>query len=505
MEESAPQFTDGPPGSLAASVYNIFVPLRQGRQLAFNSASGALAVWEATDKSHFERLCQGADETGELARDMVRGGFLVDRGIDELDRLEERYQAHRLDQHGLMLTIAPTLACNFGCDYCFQGQDKPGETMSLEVQDAILAMVERSVPRLRHMGVAWYGGEPLLRLGVIESLSDRLIALCRRHGIQYSAMIVTNGYKLDLAAAKSLYQRGVTQAQVTLDGAPEYHDQRRTLLSGKPTFARIAANLRAVADAVPLALSIRVNIDARNHDQAYALIDTLAEQGLGGRKHVRMYFAPVEAITQGCHVVEDHCLTKSDYGRLETELYRYGHAKGLASLPYPSRFHGVCGAVRPHGFVITPTGDVHKCWDTVTWPRYAIGTVFDPDGLHRSEEARRWLRWTPFDNDTCRNCKILPNCAGACAYKFLHADQTRGEAAILPCPSWKHNLNERLLLMAEKQGAISPGDYDPHDVKTDPAQICREIHVDGGDALPGEIQALLAARKSAALFPILSA
>ncbi|SVD18243.1 uncharacterized protein METZ01_LOCUS371097, partial [marine metagenome] len=60
----------------------------------------------------------------------------------------------------------------------------------------------------------------------------------------------------------------------------------------------------------------------------------------------------------------------------------------------------------------------------------------------------------------CNNCKILPNCAGACAYKFVHNDKLRGEAAALPCPSWKYNINERLFLRAEKLGMVKKEDWD---------------------------------------------
>jgi radical SAM protein with 4Fe4S-binding SPASM domain len=76
----------------------------------------------------------------------------------------------------------------------------------------------------------------------------------------------------------------------------------------------------------------------------------------------------------------------------------------------------------------------HKCWDTVSEPSRAIGTLFDLDALNHSELSGAWLRWTRFDNETCRNCKILPNCAGACAYKFVHSGSQRGEAAILAVP-----------------------------------------------------------------------
>jgi uncharacterized Fe-S cluster-containing radical SAM superfamily protein len=170
---------------------------------------------------------------------------------DELAALERQYRAHRFDPRALILTIAPTLACNFGCDYCFQGQDKSNETMSPAVQDAIVALVERAAARIKVMGVAWYGGEPLIRRPVIEALSDRLIALCDARGIHYEASMVTNGYFLDAEAARSLHQRRVKQVQVTLDGAPHHHDARRVLLSGKPTFARIVDNLKAVVEAAP--------------------------------------------------------------------------------------------------------------------------------------------------------------------------------------------------------------------------------------------------------------
>jgi uncharacterized protein len=307
---------------------------------------------------------------------------------------------------------------------------------------------------------------------VIESLSERLIALCDRQSIAYDAMIVTNGYKLTPEVARALSNRRVRGAQVTLDGATEEHDRRRYRLGGGGSFDRIIDNMKAVLGEAPLHISVRINIDSRNAGSIYELLDELVRQGFAKRKNFGVYFAPVEAITEGCHNVAGDCMSKSAYGQLETDLARYAFDVGLSALPYPPRFRGVCGALRPKGWVVLPNGDIHKCWDTVATPQQRVGTVFDLEALAGDERVLRWEQWSPFENVVCRSCKILPNCAGSCAHKFLNPDQTRGEAAVLPCPSWKYNINERLILTAVRSGAIGASDYEPEQVKTNSSAIC---------------------------------
>ena len=474
-----------------SSKYNISVPLKTGRRLVYNSLSGASAVLGVNETIALKEVERGTSQdelSAQVLAELEYGGFIVADDVDELKSLERAYNAHRFDPRQATLTIAPTMACNFGCDYCFQGQDKPNETMSSEVQDAIVNMIAHANPVLRNVGVAWYGGEPLLRKHVIESLSDRLISACKSKGFSYSASIVTNGYLLDVETAGTLASRGVTTAQITIDGTPEIHDTRRHLLGGQGSFERIVSNLCDVVDVVPMTYSIRINIDDRNAKNIRELLDRMAGLGLGHRTNLKVYFAPIEAITEGCYVVEDVALGKSRYGELEAELYRYVYDAGLTALPYPPRFHGTCAAVRPGGIVILPNGDLHKCWDTVSQPDRKVGTIFRLAELAENELVGKWLRWTPFDNHTCRNCKLLPNCAGACAYKFIHADATRGEAAVLPCPSWKYNINERLLQRAEAVGEIARDEWDPVEVRTDPRELCSDDVVGGGIPLPPEMQ-----------------
>lgn len=462
-------------GNQVASRYNITIPLRQGRRLVFNSLTMALAVWEAEDVAGFEKICAGeqAEVAPERIKDLRFGGFIVDEELDQVEALHKMYVQHRFNAAHVILTIAPTLGCNFKCDYCFQGQDKEFTTMGEDVQDAIVAMVERAVSRgVKILGVAWYGGEPLLEKEVIESLSRRIDAACKKGGAKFSASIVTNGYNLDLEMARFLQRWGVNWAQITLDGTAEYHDIRRPLLGGQGSFERIVENLKAIVDEVSITFAIRINIDDRNRDDIRALIEYLAEQGLGHRKNLKLYFAPIEAMTEGCHVIQSITMGKTPYSELEASLYQYGYKAGLTALQFPPRFHGVCAAVRPSSFVILPNGDIHKCWDTVATPERKNGTIFELDELRESELLRQWIKWTPFENSTCRDCKILPNCAGACGYKFIHSEATRSEAAVMPCLSWKYNIKERLLFRAVTMGKISTEDYDPAEIRTDPDELC---------------------------------
>lgn len=455
------------------SRYNVVVRLKAGRIIVHNSASGATALLEREEAAILESASGGEKvEENHTSKDLIYGGFLVDTRLNELEALETEYTAQRFDPQTMILTIAPTLACNFGCDYCFQGVNKPTGKMSEQVQDEVMRFFGRFVGNIKKMHIAWYGGEPLLAQDVIERLSDIVIPICKDRGIIYDAMIVTNGYGLNSQAAKSLSVRQVKTAQVTLDGAEDYHDQRRCLLGGQGTYDRIISNLWGVINETLLRVVIRINIDSRNVSGVMGLLNSLASQGFGGRRNFSVYFAPVEAITKGCHSVASGCMTKKDYATVETGLYRRAHELGFSSLPYPGRFRGICGAVRPNSFVVVPNGDLHKCWDTVSMPNMKVGSVFAPELLATDKRVQTWSTWTPFQNETCRSCKILPMCAGSCAHKFINPEQTLGEAGSLPCPPWKFQLKERVLMLALRQKIIRRDEFDYDQIKTDPLEIC---------------------------------
>src|SRR5581483_6224274 len=184
---------------LKVSRYNFKVPLKGNRALVYNSLSGATALLEANEVVRLDEISRGEiSGASSTTQALLSAGFILRDTIDEMVELEKEYTRTRNDSQTLILTIAPTLACNFGCDYCFQGADKPVELMSAEVQNALVRFTayQLAATKAKHLHVVWYGGEPLLGRGVIWSLSSRFMSLCLRLKLGYDAMIVTNGYHL---------------------------------------------------------------------------------------------------------------------------------------------------------------------------------------------------------------------------------------------------------------------------------------------------------------------
>jgi uncharacterized protein len=422
--------------------------------------SRAFSVWDAQDHALWQALGEAKQlpfATGH--RPFVSGGYVVNADVDERDELRRAYDATRRDDRAMMLTIAPTLGCNFACHYCFQGLDKPVTRMTPEVREATKAFLRDRLQGKRSLHVTWYGGEPLMDQASIWDISAAAIERADLLGVRYSAMMITNGYHLTLPVARKLAEARVGKVQITIDGDQASHDARRHLVSGRGTFDRILKNIRRVAAEGLLKISVRVNLDGENEAQALGLLDALHEAGLGLHNGVSVYFAPVESVAEaaGC----GGCLSKVDYAEAESRLSALAFEKGLMGVPKMPKFLGLCTAVRPNSYVVVPNGDLHKCWDTVMDPEKRVGTLMGKRTRTDAGTEILWNGWSPFDNHVCTDCMLLPACAGACAFKFVHNDYASGEAAKLPCPSLKFNMAEQLFLRAKSRGHVSDEDWDP--------------------------------------------
>lgn len=441
------------------SKYNIWVAIGGGAKLLFNSRTRALITLSPAESAIAADLLAGAQTTGtascEVYTALQRGGYLVPTFVDEHSLVESEYVRQRHDTRALSYTVMSTTSCNFGCDYCFQGEHKPKTVISDDTVSAIEAAFRNARQDVRHLHVTWYGGEPLLAVRQIHEASRRFMAVAQTRKLGYDADIVTNGHALTEANFLTLLQCNVKLAQITLDGPRDLHDTRRVLLKGNGgTYDRILANIKNVAGR-GIRINIRVNVDVRNWVDVARLLDDLALQGLGLRKQVSVYFARVEAITDACSNIAEHAVPKEAYAHCETKLRKLAISYGLSAPTMPSPFAGICGALRSDSFVVRPDGELHKCWDTIHNPRHSVGNIGAHDrSVEQESRNAQWVGFSPFLLSTCRDCNVLPLCGGACAHKHVNSDQG-DNGSELPCPSFRYNLDDRLREIA---GVAQGGD-----------------------------------------------
>ncbi len=80
-------------------------------------------------------------------------GYVIPDDFDEHARLLQERESLRLSRHAISLTICPTIDCNFGCPYCFEGEDKPQERMTDETMAWVVRfwVPHRSRPAIKEV------------------------------------------------------------------------------------------------------------------------------------------------------------------------------------------------------------------------------------------------------------------------------------------------------------------------------------------------------------------
>ena len=419
------------------SKYNFHYKLAENTEetLIYNSRTNALALIE---NENFKYLSGKTDnivvENKKLRKNLLRGGFLLDSNVNELDLIKINLLKARFNNDSLGLTIAPTLACNFKCIYCYEKENLNNSYMTEEVIQAMLEFIKKRIETITNLGITWYGGEPLLALDTIEYLSKEIIKMCDENNVNYNAGIITNGYSFTKEVAQKLKDLRVEHAQITLDGTEEIHNQRRPLVNGRETFNTIIQNINDTADIMKI--SIRVNTDKSNIDKLDGLLDTLISYNLHNRVHVYLGF--VDSINE-CYA-DDQCLSREGFSKLnyiaEKKLVDKGFVKS-SEYKYPRLHANYCGADNDSTYVVGPKGYIYKCYNEIGDRTAVIDSILDTDEDFNLALYNKYMLHMPVDDEVCSQCKLLPICMGGCPYHKITKNDKK-------CSEYKYSLEEYL-------------------------------------------------------------
>lgn len=389
------------------SQYNVSASIDQTTDFIINLRTQAAVQMSKVQHKELQK-------SGGLALSANARKSLVDMGLLATDTGQEQRAAIealtlRADNPDhLSFVVMTTMRCNFGCSYCYQ--ERTLATLNDLRSDAVVAAFKARLDQQgpRTVDVGFFGGEPLIYPARVADLGRRLRTATLNSGAEFECSVVTNGYFVTDQILDDLDEIRCTRVMVTLDGPAEIHDQRRPLTSGRGTFAKIAQNLKRLAERQFIILNVVLD-----RDNAHAFADLVAqfpEMGLT-RDTCRVNLSCTEA-----SLFTDLSVSSAlnDHPRIMAQAMRVLLEAGLTVPIQLERQNGaVCHFQDRSFFSVDPEGKVFGCDTFVGVDDRQIGNVLDgrlPDK-------------PPLDLDPeCAACRYLPSCAGGCSYKrHMHA------------------------------------------------------------------------------------
>jgi uncharacterized protein len=367
-----------------------------------------------------EIIPAGREDLEGLQKDLLRGQFLIPASFNELEHLKVKNRISRFGGHGLALVIAPTLRCNFGCDYCYV--DLNAGKMTLDDQEKLTKFFAQRLPPNSSAAIVWTGGDPSLAMDVVENVSRSFVATCEEKNCRYEASLITNGYLLESGMRAALHRSRVSFLQVSLDGSEEFHDLTRHLRNKTPTYQRVMKNVAESCE--EFRIFLRINVDRRNHSAVPDLLADIESRGLKQKVHI--YFAHVDDVNENSSGYGPNCLTVQEYSRVEESLLREATEAGfqLGGRVLTEPVTTFCGANSSNYYVVDSKANLLKCYhDLGDAERKGVGHLGGEGEviITNTQNLVKWMGWDPFEIEECRTCTVLPLCMGGCSHKIMNS------------------------------------------------------------------------------------
>lgn len=420
------------------STWNDLIEVDDCHLVIFNTWSQTAVLMRKEEHVAIESL------TADNIATLFRLGMLVPQETDERNIVEKRFEEGKKDLSYLDLTILLTRQCQFRCTYCFEGTKKDA-SLDDHTEDDIMKFLENQLSTLKKLRVTWFGGEPLIAYSRLKSISKRLLDFCEKHQVTYSADMVTNGFAITEDRSRELIDNlKVKRYIITLDGPCGYHDKRRPLRNGLPTFDTIWKNIDTLVRC-GAKVNIRMTIDKENYEAIPTLLDEIAagpfarKTGLSFCRTMDYDFTPEK--------VKDVIFNEKEFAEMEWSLIQHAHRLGLWGYRFPHSAP-LGGCLREGDIVIGTQGEIYKCLDTVGDEQWVSGHLGGGARESRPDWYERWLQWNPTQSATCRRCVLQPLCNGGCPHNALFRDKKHGTD--LQCPDWKANYRRQVIELAKE-------------------------------------------------------
>lgn len=420
------------------SFYNIVIEKNDDKILIYNTNSTALCWFDIQFYETFNNK-EYLEETN-LPKELIRNGFVVPTYINEVEKIDIQRQKFIFNDYPekIRYVIAPTLNCNMHCKYCFENGVKEKNTISSKDLDIMISFIEKQISKnlnLKQLEIVWFGGEPLIALDSIVTLSKAIISVCEEKGIKYTSTLVSNASLLSDDNIKKLKNDcNITSLQCTIDGIEKDYVEIRNV--SKEVYATVLSNVKNACNYFEV--TIRINITIEGKDDIKKLLDYLFDSG--EYKNLKVYFSMIRDYScNECYAT----LKKDEFIELRNELELYLCNKGLNKQIKNSieeRRIVSCSSMQINSFAIDPKLNLYRCQHCFGNDKYIIGDCVN--GLYNNEFDNEFLNYQILDK--CKKCKFYPVCANGCREELIVQKRT------IDCEDLKNRIYDKIKLFMKK-------------------------------------------------------
>lgn len=386
----------------------------------------------------------GTEENNPIILSLIQKGFLVANDLDEKQKREALFTEINSGSM-LRLIVLPTEQCNYRCKYCYESFKKG--RMLPEIQEAIIKFVQKNIHRFSGIRLSWFGGEPLLAMDIIETMSTRIMEICKKAKRKYISDITTNGYLLTESVFRKLLSLNVVEYQITIDGTKEIHDAKKPLANGDGTFDVVTNNIREIKNNVKssvFSVVIRSNVT----DDALESMDSFHDffyEMLGDDKRFSFFIRPagdwgganrLSEMTQKRIGTDDISCVYMNFCNtaypLKVDTHKSFYVPGGC----------MCYAAFLNFYVIDSEGKLRKCTCELDSDEYCIGKLL-PNGVMDIDFDKhiRWVGNTIRFSEKCDSCAFSPACFGVCCPRKNIFERTKDtQDFLITCPSEKEQI-----------------------------------------------------------------
>ena len=346
--------------------------------------------------------------------------------------------------------------CNLRCRYCFADEGayhNVREMMSLETAKAAIDFLIRESGQRKVLEVDFFGGEPLMNLGVIKETVAYAKAEAAKRGKRFLFTTTTNGLLLNDDAIAFLNAE-MENVVLSLDGRKEVHDAVRKTVSGQGSFDAVIEKIKKfVRIRGDKHYYVRGTFTAKNLDFSKDVL-FLADEGFDC-----ISLEPVVTDIPDLTIKEEHLpAIEREYEKLcDAYIRREAEGKGFLFFHFHVDLEGgpclqkrvsACGAGNEY-FSVVPNGDIYPCHQFAGDTKWRMGNVFEGklDPAIRGTFAASCL----FTRKKCENCFAKFICSGGCSANNYHYNGDINEPYEMTCAMMKKRIECAMHVLAARR------------------------------------------------------